>query len=176
MTGSTPGPVKPPNLLTIGDLARHARPDRRLELVDGHLFVSALETPYLDLVIASAERVIRAAAGPRSDVRTNEPITFDDHNLLVPDVAVRGDGELPRLVFEVRSDSTERYALGPKRMVYSRARIPEYWFFDPRAQLLAVFRSASADPDYPWPPAYYRPGEEVPAGILPPVRVADLAT
>ena len=160
-------------LLTVDDLPRYAKPDRRLELVDGHLFVSALETPYLERFIANADRVVRAAA-VGLDVRTNEPIEFDPRNLLIPDIAVRGEDHLPRLIVEVRSDSTERYALGPKRMVYSRARIAEYWFLDPRASSVAVLRFTAREPDYVWPPRYYRPGDELPAGVLPALAVAPL--
>ncbi len=160
-------------LLTIDDLPRYAKPDRRLELVDGHLFVSALETPYLERFIANADRVVRAAARGL-DVRTNQPIEFDERNLLIPDIAILSDGPLPRLVIEVRSDSTERYALGPKRMVYARAKITEYWFLDPRASSVAVLRFTAPEPDYVWPPRYFHPGDELPAGVLPVIPVAQL--
>lgn len=169
--------VAPPALLTLDDLPRFARPDRRLELVDGHLFVSGLETPFLDRVIANAGRVLNAA-GASDDGRrllVNEPLTIDTRNMLVPDLAVeRGPGEALQLVLEVRTDSTERYALGPKRMVYARARVPEFWFLDPRAGSLAIF-TAGGRPDYPWPPAILHAGDEARSlALRRPIAVSDL--
>lgn len=148
--------------LRVEDLERLRARDWTVELVDGELFVSPTVTPYLREVIdhlASAVRDVLAPAARNASVVIEQPVTFGPRTRLVPDIAVFGDGDgsradgaLPDLVVEVRTESTERYALGPKRMVYSRARIPEYWFVEPRRELIHVLRLDTSLPDYPWPP------------------------
>jgi len=178
VTETAVGPRPPgPSLLGIADLERFRAPDRRLELVDGHLFVSALDTPYLERLTANAHALVSGTARPGRTVRANEAIVFDDRTLLVPDVSVLhgGPGSDLELVLEIRSDSTERYALGPKRMVYSRNQVDEYWFLDPRAGSLRVFRRVPGQPDYRWPPEELRPGDVATAPALArPIAVADL--
>lgn len=174
-TAEVPRPAPP--LLRIGDLEPFHGPDRTLELVDGHLFVSALDTPYLERTTANALAILTRSAKPGRTVQANEAIIFSDSTLVVPDVSVRsgGPGSALELVLEVRSDSTERYALGPKRMVYSREHVGEYWFLDPRAAHLLVFRRKAGGPDYPWPPLELGPEADARHDALArPVRVADL--
>jgi len=171
------GPRPAPPLLRIADLGRFRGPDRHLELVDGHLFVSALDTPYLERTTANVHAILDRAAKPGRTVRANEAIVFSDTTLVVPDVSVRrgGPGSVLELVLEVRSDSTERYALGPKRLVYSREQVGEYWFLDPRAGHLLVFRREGGAPDYGWPPLEHGEGDDVThAALARPVRVAEL--
>lgn len=176
-TTTAEGPRPAPALLRIADLERFRAPDRRLELVDGHLFVSALDTPYLERTTANALAILGRSVKAGRTVRANEVIVFSDSTLVVPDVSVRngGPGSVPELVFEVRSDSTERYALGPKRMVYSREQVGEYWFLDPRAKHLLVFRREAGGPDYAWPPLELGTADDVThAALAHPITVADL--
>lgn len=176
-TTTAEGPRPASALLRIADLERFRAPDRRLELVDGHLFVSALDTPYLERTTANALAILGRSVKAGRFVRANEVIVFSDSTLVVPDVSVRngGPGSAPELVFEVRSDSTERYALGPKRMVYSREQVGEYWFLDPRAKHLLVFRREAGASDYGWPPLELGPEADVMHLALEhPLRVADL--
>jgi hypothetical protein len=100
---------------------------------------------------------------------------------------VRADGArpagVPDLVVEFRTESTGRYVLGPKRMVYSRFRVPEFWYVDPLCRRVAVLRSGGEE--YGWPPeehgrdavlAPHRlPGVRVPVAALVGTRLATRA-
>ncbi len=46
------------------------------------------------------------------------------------------EGTLPCVVFEIASDSTWREDVGPKRELYARLGIAEYFLFDPRGRLI----------------------------------------
>jgi Uma2 family endonuclease len=43
---------------------------------------------------------------------------------------------LPRVLFEIISDSTVHIDLGEKRLLYERLRIPEYFLFDPEGEFM----------------------------------------
>lgn len=159
--------ASPSVALRVEDLPGLTIGQRTLELVEGELFVSLPATPYLRSVIDRVAGVLRSAlagTAPHAEVCVEIPLTLGSRTSLTPDVLVRHKGRgnvdrhdastdgRPELVVEVRTESTDRYALGPKRMVYSSARIPEYWFFDPVAAGLLVFRLDVGMPDYPWPP------------------------
>jgi Uma2 family endonuclease len=88
---------------------------------------------------------------------------FEPRTRLVPSIVVshdrsrNGGAGVPDLVVELRTESTGRYILGPKRMVYSRFGVPEFWYVDPRHRKVAVLRSREGR-DYDWPPLM--PGED----------------
>lgn len=128
-----------------------------VELVYGEQFVSVQPTPYLAAVIKGAADAIRAAVGPGSTVVVDAETSFGPSTVLRPDVAARLPGvhetATPDLVIEVRTESTDRYALGPKRLVYSRHRVPQYLFVDPVARVVRQLRAEPGVPDYPWPPS-----------------------
>jgi Uma2 family endonuclease len=95
---------------------------------------------------------------------------------VIPDLAAYVPGEaLPKLVVEYRAESTERYILGPKRLIYARAGIPEMWFVEPHAAHVLTLQEHRGL-DYAWPAEEHRSGDVVVSRIFPGValRVADL--
>jgi Uma2 family endonuclease len=123
-------------------------------------------TPYLEDALERAERAVKTATPYAPRTRTHEPLTVGDRYLVVPDLTVwrhgANDDATPALVVELRSDSTDRYALGIKRLAYQTARIPEYWFIDPRGGIVQVMRlQGSTAPEYGWPPDVLRAGDVI---------------
>jgi Uma2 family endonuclease len=145
------------------------------ELIEGELFTSAVPTERLAAVIAGAALALEAAlrdAGLPARVVSQEPLLLGPRTLVRPDAAaLPADEGPPLLVVEVRTESTERYALGPKRMAYARAGVPEYWFVDPSRELVVALRSVADEPDYPWPGEELGRGTPVTSAAHPGVRV-----
>lgn len=159
-----------------GDLSAAAEDIRRggpgrsvWETVYGQSFLSLPLTPFLGYALRRVEEAL-AAAG--AQVETLAPMVIAERHLVVPDVVVRDPAGRIVLVVELRSDSTERYALGIKRLVYSMAEIPEYWFVEPRERNLHRLELIDRFEGYRWPPQLLRDGESVNLVGLPETRVA----
>lgn len=145
-----------------------------VERIEGETFVAHPPTPLLertlDRVRAALDTAARAA-GVAAATALHDPLVVAGRHLVVPDLVLRDAGGTVRLVVELRSESTERYALGVKRLVYQAAGIGEYWFLEPRARRLqALWPEAGGD--YGWPPAVYPDGATVRLRSLPKVTVA----
>lgn len=149
------------------------------EIIDGQQFAWVERTPLLQRLIGRTAGLLRAKLkerGIEATVRVCEPLALGPRTTVIPDLAVFTPGEaIPKLVVEYRSESTERYVLGPKRLIYARAGIPEMWFVEPHAAhvlTLAEHRGL----DYVWPAREHRAGDAVASRIFPGValRVADL--
>lgn len=143
------------------------------EYVEGARFTWVERTPWLRRMIRhGAEALAAAGAG---DVRVSEPLVLDERSTVIPDIVVEVDRR-PCLVVEYRTESTDRYVLGPKRLVYGRAGIPELWFVDPRAGSITTLHLASGARDYAWPGKRHAAGETLDVACAPPlhVRAADL--
>ncbi len=136
---------------------------RRRERIDDHIFVSLGPTEFQAEALAIIAESIRSLAGGEDEILT-EPLLDLGRAELQPDFAVIGEGEVPRLVVEVQRESTDRYALGVKRMAYGRAGIAEYWFADPVHGRLVAMKLEPGEPDYTWPPQELHHGDRVPAG------------
>jgi Uma2 family endonuclease len=52
---------------------------------------------------------------------------------------------VPRLAVEVRSPSTWRYDIGPKKAAYERAGLRELWLVDTAASEVLIFRRSEPD-------------------------------
>jgi len=152
-----------------------------IERVNGERFTAVEPTPLLAACIADAREALRAAvaeAAPGASVEAGGILAFGPGTELSPTLVVRADGGnlagVPDLVVEFRTESTGRYVLGPKRMVYSRFRVPEFWYVDPLRRRVAVLRSGGEE--YAWPPEeqgveavlepYRLPGVRVPVRAL----------
>jgi Uma2 family endonuclease len=126
------------------DLERLPDDGNRYEVVDGELFVTP--SPSLDHQYVSAEfyrRIHAFVAAARIGWVFFAPgdVHLGRDNLVQPDIFVvprTGDkrprtwksASKPILVVEILSDSTARRDLGPKRRLYERQRIPDYWIVD----------------------------------------------
>jgi Uma2 family endonuclease len=155
-----------------------------VELVNGERFTSVEPTPLLAGCIAAAGMALAAAVRerfPDAEVAERRNWKFDPRTELTPSIVVCASGPVgadgngnggpavPDLVVEFRTESTGRYVLGPKRMVYSRFRVPEFWYVDAMRRRVAVLRSEGQD--YEWPPAARVEGDVLEPRRLPGVRV-----
>lgn len=139
--------------LTVADLDRFPEGDGVVrELVDGELYVRGVPTlRHQDATgeIFVALRLYARRTAGRAWVAPGNVLT--DRDAVVPDVAYVGAERLADmdpahvdraadLVVEVSSPGTRAVDLGPKRELYERAGVPEYWFVDLDARAVLVFR------------------------------------
>jgi Uma2 family endonuclease len=62
-----------------------------------------------------------------------------------PDIHSRPPAPVPQLAVEVRSPSTWRYDIGPKKAAYERAGLRELWLVDTAASEVLIFRRSVAE-------------------------------
>lgn len=153
---------------------RRGGPDRSVwETVYGQSFLSVPLTPFLARALRRVEEALTVAsrhAGAQVEIMS--PLVVAERNLVVPDVVVRDPAGSIALVVELRSESTERYALGMKRLVYSMAAIPEFWFVEPRERNLHRLELIDRFDGYGWPPQLLRDGDTVGVPGLPGASIA----
>jgi Uma2 family endonuclease len=126
----------------------------RKHLVDGAIVVNDEPT----FAHGQLQFRILLALGTWGQGVTVPPINvrLSDHDLYGPDVSwvrdpspplnERGDiAGVPDLCVEVRSPTTWRYNLGPKRRGYERGGVPELWLVDDKEQRVLVFRRSWPD-------------------------------
>ncbi len=148
--------------LTVEDYYAMTVEGDRKQLVDGRIVVNEPLRPHAVL----QKRMLIAlhtwtAGGPgRGEVSLPQDVRLDEHNLFGPDLiwlakehvpppgAKRAE-HLPDLCVEIRSPSTWRYDLGPKKDAYERGGLPELWLVDDRApRVLAHRRSRRESPRF----------------------------
>jgi Uma2 family endonuclease len=164
------------------DVRRLAPSASFVEVLQGVRFVVQPKTPLLERTIDRLVDVLTKALAVSSrmgSVERTTPLMAGADSVVVPDVVVRS-GDAKRcdieMVVLVRSESTDRYALGPKRLAFQTAGIGEYWFLDPVNQTLSVMALDRRTGAYPWPPTIYGPADTVPVTAFAPgeIRVDDL--
>lgn len=140
-----------------------ALPDdgNRYEVIDGELFVTPSPTlRHQDAVLemASLVRPYVKAYGVGHVLVSPADVTFDDGNLVQPDVFVSPlvGGRRPRewsevktllLAVEVLSPSTARADRRVKLRLYQRQHVPEYWIVDVDARLIERWRLDDQRPE-----------------------------
>lgn len=133
----------------------------RRERIGGDGFAVEPATPWL---AAGAERVYAAIARACGGLRVvrDHPIVLAAQGFeLWPDVTVLGADDRPRLVVELRRESTDRYALGIKRLAYAAAGVPRFWFVDRTARTLRTLALEPGGNRYEWPGRVYGETERV---------------
>jgi Uma2 family endonuclease len=147
------------------------------ERVIGERFTAVEPTPLLAALIEGARLELAAAVAavaPQAEVTSGRRWRFDTGTELTPSIVVSrpggGEAPVPDLVVEFRTESTGRYVLGPKRMAYSRFRVPEFWYVDPLRRRVAVLRSLDGD-EYGWPPEEHDADGVLESRHLPGLRV-----
>lgn len=131
----------------------------RYEVVDGELFVTPMPVPRHQVIaqrlfLCLYPYVTKHQIGSVFDSGTD--VIFGPRNGVVPDVAVYPvrperlpkkwvNAPKPILLAEVRSDSTWRRDVGPKRSLYVRRKIPEYWIVDGDDRTVVVVRPGHED-------------------------------
>lgn len=150
--------------LRAEEISRSGGDGPLLETIEGETFHSDPLTPWLAKVLDGVYDALTAmarASDARATVHPSEPMVVLDRHLVVPDVTVRDGNDRPVLVVEVRSDSSDRYALGMKRLAYQYAEVPEYWFIDPRAGTVERLVLRNRIDGFTWPPQQCGPGESI---------------
>jgi Uma2 family endonuclease len=140
--------------MTVEEYFRISVEGDRKHLVDGTVVVNDEPT----LVHAQVQMRILVALANWGQGVTVPPINvrLGDHDLYGPDVSwvrepdpelnERGDlAGVPDLCVEVRSPSTWRHDLGPKRRGYERGGVPELWLVDDTEQRVRVYRRSRPD-------------------------------
>lgn len=94
----------------------------------------------------------------RGRTTVSRDVRVDGLNVFAPDILWYAEGRVPArdaqppypmpdLAIEVRSSSTWRYDIGPKKAAYERHGLPELWLVDTAAETVLVFRRS--DPSAP---------------------------
>ena len=126
-----------------------------VEFIDGQRFAWVERTPRLQAMIGHAAASLESALeslGIDYRIDRSEALAVNPRTALIPDLLIVVDNQ-PRLVVEYRSESTDRYVLGPKkRLVYGRAPVPEFWFVDPHLGIVLQMVHKAPNIDYEWPP------------------------
>jgi Uma2 family endonuclease len=144
---------------TADDLELLPDDGNRYEVVEGELFVTPAPS-YAHQFVAAAiyrhlhdfvakQRLGWAIPAP-GDVHVNTKNQVQPDVFVVPRTsmgrpATWRDASTPILVVEVLSDSTTRRDLGPKRDLYMRAGIAEYWIVDHETRSIQIVRRGEAD-------------------------------
>ena len=137
-------------------LSRDEPDDVRSELVEGEVVVnhpSVRHQRVRDDIHFALMTWTRAASG-RGHASSPLDVLIDDHNVYGPDILWHSDqrapershlgpSPMPDLAVEVRSPSTWRYDVGPKKSGYERTGLPELWLVDTAADVVLVFRRAT---------------------------------
>ena len=141
-------------------LAMEELEGRRTNLIDGEIVVNEPTRWHQDAVkeIVLALGMWEKAGTDRGLMSLPLDIKLDEFNVYGPDVLWYAQGHAPELmaprpypppdlVVEVRSPSTWRHDIGPKKSGYGAAGVRELWFVD-FTSVLVFRRSAPKRPDF----------------------------
>lgn len=116
---------------------------RRAELIDGEIVLSqpVLWHQHASVEIAGTLLAWEKAGTDRGLVSNPLDVKLDEHNVFAPDVLWYAQARAPRLTdqppypipdlaVEVRSPSTWRYDIGPKKARYEALGVRELWLVD----------------------------------------------
>ena len=132
----------------------HGRP---WNLIAGEIVVSEPTALHGDIVgnlLFALESWARAEP-KRGRVAVPRDVRIDNLNVFAPDILWYAEGRvpprdsqppypMPDLAVEVRSPTTWRYDIGPKKAGYERHGLPELWLVDTAAEEVLVFRRSTA--------------------------------
>lgn len=133
--------------LTVRDLDDMPDDGNRHELIEGELFVSGVQTPRHQEVIAELLLRLRAVRPPHMAVMSASAVRLSLNTEVQPDVLVapfRDFGEKnlpvpPALAVEVLSPASSSIDLHTKKRTYERFGVPDYWVIDPLGPSLVAF-------------------------------------
>ena len=128
----------------------------RSELVAGEVIVQEPTLIHQRVLrdLAFALHTWTLASPGRGEVTFPIDVQIDEHNVFGPDLLWYVEGRsparpderayaMPDLAVEVRSPSTWRYDIGPKKSGYERNGLPELWLVDTSADEIIVFRRSA---------------------------------
>ncbi len=144
---------------TVAQRDRLPDDGNKYEVVGGELFVTPSASPRHQVIADKlAQRlrpfVVEHRLGTVLDLDTD--VIEGEHNVVVPDVVVYPFTEenlpatwsvapRPILVAEIRSPTTWRRDVGPKRDLYVALGIADYWIVDADARTVTVVRPGQPD-------------------------------
>ncbi len=149
--------TEPKTVYTYEDLERFPDDNLRREIIDGELIVTAAPVPRHQRAVAALTYWLFGYAREHGGEVYPAPtdVFFSDTNVVEPDVLFVAASHLgrvgekridsaPDLVVEVSSPSTRRLELLPKRELYERFEVPEYWYVDLDADRIEAYRLAGS--------------------------------
>ena len=143
-----PGPYR----LAYRDWLKFPDDGRLYELVEGELLVTPPPNVEHQRISRDLEFLLLVHLRDRDAGEVFDApigVRLSDEDVLEPDlvvvlrahadrVGVQSIDGPPDIVVEVLSPGTARRDLGPKRMAYARAGVPEYWIVDPESESVEV--------------------------------------
>ncbi len=140
-------------LLTYDDLARLPDDGKRREIIGGELFVNAAPRVRHQFVVLALAAQLRQAvhlSGRGQVFVAPLDVELSPHDVVEPDVIVVLNDRAgivqetrivgaPSLLIEVLSPSTARVDRGPKKRLFERSGVPEYWLVDCDRNVLEPF-------------------------------------
>jgi Uma2 family endonuclease len=149
-------PTRIEQTLTYAFLEALPEDDLRHEIIGGVHYVTP--SPFIRHQRVARELLLAIGnylhAHPRGEVFTDKvDVLLGEHDIVVPDlVYVSHDSDhvlteknmqgAPDLVIEIASASTRVRDLRPKRALYERSGVLEYWFVEPRDRFVDVCRAS----------------------------------
>ena len=121
-----------------GDGKPLAENDAQLAAI--HYGIGALRVYYQergDVYVSGDLLVYYEEGNPRVSVAPDVFVAFGVEDRMRMSYKVWEEGKAPDFVLEVASKSTWREDLGPKREVYARLGVKEYWMYDPTGEYLS---------------------------------------
>jgi Uma2 family endonuclease len=131
---------------------------RRVELVGGEVVVHVptfLHQMVTLEILHAMTSWVRSAEG-RGSTALPLDVLIDSNNIFNPDILWYAESKvpgrdahrpypIPQLAVEVRSPSTWRYDIGPKKSAYERAGLRELWLVDTAASEVLIFRRSGPE-------------------------------
>jgi len=147
--------TQPQTGVVYGDLQAFPEDNLRREIINGELIVTAApSTAHQGVVARLCARLLLYAEehGGRAYPAPTD-VFFTEANVVEPDVVFVAEANIgkvemrfvrsaPDVVVEVSSPSTRRLELVRKRDLYERFGVPDYWYVDPEAERIEVYRLA----------------------------------
>jgi Uma2 family endonuclease len=159
--------VSTPRLFTVDDLDNLPEDDRRYEVIEGELYVSAApgdaHQGVLEALTVALGNWRRAGGGGR--LRTGIGLIFSRHDGVIPDLVWAAPDQLPAMLINPATGARDgKWHLAPalaveilplgtaniereyetKRTLYDRRGVREYWVVDPVGRAVEVYRREQA--------------------------------
>jgi Uma2 family endonuclease len=135
----------------------------RYEVVDGELLVTPSgSSPHQIAALELAVALHAYVKSPRLGRVWTSPsdLTIDEHTMVQPDIWVAGTGPTARVTkrgwesqrpviftIEIISPSSRRADREPKRRLYQRIGVPDYWIVDVDARAIERWTPTATEPD-----------------------------
>ena len=144
---------------TVAQRDRLPDDGNKYEVVGGELFVTPAPSVRHELIAHDLFELLspyvrEQRLGIAFDLLTD--VIRGEHDVVMPDVAVYpftretapaqwADAPRPILIAEIRSPTTWRRDVGPKRELYVALGVPDYWIVDGDARTVTVVRPGHPD-------------------------------